>query len=221
MGILTAEEINELKRISDAEIRAKKEADRKAKEEEKQRQKEERAAEKKKAKIEFDFSQERMGNIGQATASVIHSKAKWFRLGEELGKVNTDEDIKQRIEDFWKICEQSGEIPNKHDFFAFMQVSVQEYAHWRRGEGCSTFRAEMLQEFDNMYNSVKDTLANLGIIDKLTYIWQSKQAVVGQGYKEPKQEIDIAQNSPLIGFADQATLANKYGSDLMLNDGEE
>ena len=148
-------------------------------------------------------------------ANTVHDKVKWFYLGKKMGKVKPgaegDQDLLNRMQTFWDMVEDSGEIPQKTDFYLLLGVDKTTADSWRRGEGCSRDRMEMMQMFDHLYSSVKDEIAGKGLINTIAYIWQSKQ---WQGYKEPKQEIDVNTNNPMLNFPDAKAVESKY-SDLI------
>lgn len=208
--VLTAEDIKALQ---------KQIAENKKREEEEEKEREaEKLAKKQGKEYVPTYSNKKVTATADQMANAVNSKIKWLQFSQALGRPQTDDEVWTRINDFWKICAETGEVPQKSDFYMYMNISPQMFQRWKAGEGCSSRRAEMMAMFDEMYNSVRDTLANQGLIEKISYIWQSKNH---QGYREPKQEYEITNSSPMVGFNDIQTIENKYGNDLMLGDGED
>lgn len=199
------------------ERRLKKEAELRAKEDiRKEEEKSNKAAKEVIKKSHSTFSKENVTATRDEMAHTVHQKAKWFTLGRELGKPQSDAELEQRMMDFWKICEDSGEIPQKTDFFLFCNISANTYTLWKSGQGCSRERTELVEMFENMFCSVKDTLAGENKISSIPYIWQSKQ---WQGYREPKAELEVTNHNPMQMFPDALAVEQKY-KDLLMGDTE-
>lgn len=202
-GVLTKEEIEAMR----LEMKRKEEAEQAA-----QIARDEAELEEERAKMPAPtFSKKNITATKNEMANTVNEKIKWLMFSQELGKPDTDEEVWQRICDFWHMCSQTGEVPQKSDFYLYLGVAQSTVGAWREGKGCSRERAEMIQRFDDMYNSVRDSIADKGLINTIAYIWQSKQF---QNYCEPTQRMEITSHNPMQQFPDANAIEQKY-SDLL------
>jgi len=162
------------------------------------------------------FSKDNVKATRQEMASTVKNKMKWFVLGNELGKPKDDNEVLHRINEFWKLVSESGEVPQKTDLFMFMNIGETTYLAWKNGQGCSRERMEMIQQVEYLFMSVVDNTALHGDISQIPYIWQTKQWF---GYKEPKAEMEITNHNPMQMFPDSTAVEQKY-LDLISGDTE-
>lgn len=68
-----------------------------------------------------------------------------LRQLHDRGKPESDEEVRQRIDDYFAFCEESSIRPGIESLSLSLHISRQSLYRWSNGEDCSAERAEMIQ----------------------------------------------------------------------------
>lgn len=63
----------------------------------------------------------------------------------DMGKPSTDEDVEQRIDDYFSFCERSSVRPGIESLCMALHISRTTLFRWSNGIDCSTYRQEVIQ----------------------------------------------------------------------------
>lgn len=135
------------------------------------------------------FPQTQLDNIEPSAVQEIVSS---LRQLHDRGKPETDEEVKQRLDDYFSFCEHSSIRPGIESACLSLAVSRQTFFRWSNGEDCSKERAEMIQ-------SAKAFIA--------AFIEQSML----QGKISPPSGIFLAKN--WLGYKDQISIEESIPHD--------
>lgn len=64
----------------------------------------------------------------------------------ELGKPKTDNEVEQRIDEYFKFCQRTGNRPGIESLCLALHISRTTLFHWNAGIGCSEERKEMINQ---------------------------------------------------------------------------
>lgn len=68
----------------------------------------------------------------------------------DMGKPQTDEQVEQRIGEYFEFCQRSGMRPGVESLAVALHVSRITVYNWSHGEGCSSRRQEMIENAKGM-----------------------------------------------------------------------
>lgn len=98
-----------------------------------------------------------------------------------LPPVETDEDVEQRILDFFQFCERTGQRPGVELLTLFLGRTRQTINNWEHGIGCSLERTEMINHCKSLITSFLEQAHLSGEVNAISCLFLSK---VWMGYRE-------------------------------------
>ena len=110
--------------------------------------------------------------VKQERATVMSNLYKWY----QVPKVDARDDyaIEQRLNEFLRISSESGELVTVEKLALALGVTTRTLQGWKRGEGVSQARKDMINQAYELIHAFESTMAYDGNIDKTVYIFRSK-----------------------------------------------
>lgn len=88
------------------------------------------------------YPQEQLDCVEPSAVQEIVSSLKQLH---DRGKPQNDEEVRQRLDDYFRLCEQSSIRPGIESACLALAISRQTFFRWSRGEGCGPRRQEIVQ----------------------------------------------------------------------------
>ena len=88
--------------------------------------------------------------------------------------VKSDEECAQRLNDYFKQCNETGQIPTVEDMCLALGTIRQTVWRWENGEGCSSARRDMIKKAKEILAGIDAKLVSMGKIPQVTYIFRAK-----------------------------------------------
>ena len=89
-----------------------------------------------------NYPQAGLDDIEPAAVQQIVSSLKELH---DLGRPNTDDEVKSRIDEYFSFCERSSIRPGIESLCMSLHISRTTLFRWNNGEDCSTYRQELIQ----------------------------------------------------------------------------
>lgn len=140
-------------------------------------------------------------------AKLISDASEWDVTDEEL----TDDQVAQRIGEYFNICVSKGEAPIFETLCLFLGVSDEEGMEWTRGENCSVRRKRLMLKAVTRMKAIEGKASQQNMIPIANYIWRGKQYF---GYREPDPKITLQNASPLKELPSADAVAKIYLADV-------
>jgi len=123
-------------------------------------------------------------------------------------KVKNDEELAQRINDYFSYCADTGQIPTVEEMALSTGYAVSTVWDWEHGrrQGFSPETAEIIKKAKSFMQTFDAKLVTTGALNFLTYCFRAKNYY---GMVE-RSEVVLTPNQPLGSDADPATIAQKY-----------
>lgn len=127
----------------------------------------------------------------------------------DKGKPETDEEVAQRIDEFFGLCERTSLRPGIETLCMALHISRQTLLNWSRGDGCSRERKELINGARAFIHSFLEQASLSGKLNPATSIFLLKnwcgyrdtviyQAQTNELLPSERAEI-IAQRRHLLG----------------------
>lgn len=136
---------------------------------------------------------------------ILSNCLKWYKMP----KVKTEQELEERIAQFFVTCFETGEIPTVEKMCLAIGYDRQTVWRWENGERSS----ELGSRAGDITKKAKDFLATFesemvteGKINPVVYIFRAKNFF---GMKDVQDYI-LTPNNPLGDSSDPATMADKY-----------
>lgn len=156
---------------------------------------------------------------GQASApkndisKLIGESSAWVRT-----RVEKDEEVDSRIDEYFNLCASKGELPIFETLALFMGVDDETLKKWLVGDGCTTRRKDALQLALTRMKSIEGKAMYQNLVPYVPSIWRSKQYF---GYKEPDSKLTLnVGGSPLKELPTAEGIAAAYLSDIVESEEE-
>ena len=107
--------------------------------------------------------------------------------------VKTDEDVADRLNEFFQHVHETGEIPTVEKMCLALGVHRQTVWQWKTGQGCSTTRTYMIKKAYDVMGALDAEMVSRNKIPQVTYIFRAKNFY---GLTDTQQVI-VTPNSPL------------------------
>ena len=120
--------------------------------------------------------------------------------------VKTNEEIAERLNDYFQDCCVNGQIPTVEDMALALGVTRAALWDWENGVMKNPERAEMISKAKEILAAIDAKLVSEGKIPQVTYIFRSKNYF---GMKD-QQEVVLAPVNPLGDGMDAEKLKQKY-----------
>ena len=123
-------------------------------------------------------------------------------------KVKSDEELTQRISDYFDMCAETGQIPTVEEMALSTGYSASTVWDWENGrnKGFSEETSEVIKKAKSFMQTFDAKLVTTGALNFLTYCFRAKNYY---GMVE-KSEVVLTPSNPLGNSGDAATLADKY-----------
>lgn len=134
-------------------------------------------------------------------SQIIHESYRFFNLPI----VQTDEECAERLNWYFTLCNNEGQLPTVEDMCLALGAVRQTVWNWEKGHGCSSARMDMIKKAKEILAGIDAKLVSQGKIPQITYIFRAKNFF---GLSD-KQEVVVTPNQPLGGESDPAELAKR------------
>jgi transcriptional regulator with XRE-family HTH domain len=126
----------------------------------------------------------------------------------DLPRVKSDEELAQRIGDYFNRCARTGEKPTVEQMAQCTGYSLATVWDWENGRnnGFSTSTSEIIKKSKDFLKVFDAKLLMEGALNPVSYIFRAKNYY---GMKDVQDYI-LTPNNPLGSDSDPATLAEKY-----------
>lgn len=127
-----------------------------------------------------------------------------------MGRVQTDQDVADRIDAYFQLCADRGMRPGIESLSLALGVDRTTVYRWRKGLGCSPERERTIKQATQYIFAFLESLGLSGQLNPASYIWTTKQWMnykEGQGFSESvpqgeKKEIDSRKILEELGIDD-------------------
>lgn len=107
--------------------------------------------------------------------------------------VKTDEECAERLNSYFKLCVDQGQIPTVEDMCLALGTVRRTVWDWENGRHCSPARANMIKKAKEILAGIDAKLVSMGKIPQVTYIFRAKNFF---GMKD-QQDLVLTPNNPL------------------------
>lgn len=107
--------------------------------------------------------------------------------------VRSDEECAERLNDYFKLCVEYGQIPTVEDMCLALGTVRSTVWRWENGDGCSSARQNMIKKAKEILAGIDAKLVSKGKIPQITYIFRAKNFF---GMKDT-QDLVLTPNNPL------------------------
>lgn len=152
---------------------------------------------------------------GSGTASVTeHCTAKREEISQiiqesyqffNLPKVQTDEECAERLNHYFQLCAERGQIPTVEDMALALGTIRQTLWEWEQGSK-GVARRDMVKKAKEILAGIDAKLVSQGKIPQVTYIFRAKNFF---GMRD-QQEVVLTPNNPLGDPQNAEQLRQKY-----------
>jgi hypothetical protein len=124
------------------------------------------------------FPQQQLDNIpSDDTQQIVHSLAQLHNLG----KPKTDEEVSERIDQYFLFCEQSKLRPGIEGLCLALNISRKTLFRWNEGYDCSEYRSELIQSAKSFISAFIEAALQSGKVSPPSGIFLMKNWC---GYKD-------------------------------------
>lgn len=120
----------------------------------------------------------------------------------DLPIVQSDEECRQRLYDFFNICQETGQLPTVEKMVMCLGAVKSTVWEWENGNGCSSTRANLIKKAKEFIASFESEMVTEGKINPVVYIFRAKNYF---GMKDQQEHV-IKPENPLGEMVDQARL---------------
>lgn len=135
---------------------------------------------------------------------IMKNCLRWY----ELPRIETDEDCRQRLYDFFTGCSDSGELPTVEKMCLALGYARNTVWQWEQGVQCSLERMNLIKKAKELIATFEAEMVTEGKINPVTYIFRAKNYF---GLKDT-QDLVLTPNNPLGDQPDQKALEERIGA---------
>lgn len=125
--------------------------------------------------------------------------------------VKSDEECAERLNDYFRQCNETGQIPTVEDMSLALGTIRETVWKWENGMGCSSERSHMIKKAKEILAGIDAKLVSMGKIPQVTYIFRAKNFF---GMKD-QQDFVLTPNTPLGDTPDQKLLEERISETVM------
>lgn len=118
-----------------------------------------------------------------------------------------DEECAERLNDYFKQCNETGQIPTVEDMALALGVTVATLWDWQNERRQSPVRAEMIKKAKGILAGIDAKLASEGKIPQVVYIFRAKNF---HGMRDQQEVVVTPNTDPLGDRKSGEELAEKY-----------
>ena len=140
---------------------------------------------------------------------ILSNCLKWYKMP----KVKTEQELEDRIAQFFVTCFETGEIPTVEKMCLAIGYDRQTVWRWENGERSSelgSHAGDITKKGKDFLATFESEMVTEGKINPVVYIFRAKNFF---GMKDVQDYI-LTPNNPLGSDSDPATMAQKYQSAL-------
>lgn len=103
-------------------------------------------------------------------SQIIHESFQFFNNS----KVKTDDECAERLNEYFKLCSDTGQIPTVEDMCLCLGSYRREVWDWEARESQGAVRANMIKKAKEILAGIDAKLVSQGKIPQITYIFRAK-----------------------------------------------
>lgn len=134
--------------------------------------------------------------------AMMKSILRWY--GKPL--VRTDEECAERLNEFFKVVTENGELPTFEKMCLALGADRQTVWNWETGISGTPVRAAMIKQAKSMLAALDAEMVSKGKIPVVSYIFRSKNFY---GMKD-QTDVVVTPNNPLGMATSAEDIASKY-----------
>lgn len=123
----------------------------------------------------------------------VAETVKSLRELNDLGKPETDEEVRTRIDQYFEFCQDTGNRPGIESLCLALHISRTTLFNWASGTGCSTERQEIIEKAKNFIASFLEQIVLRGRISPPSGIFLMKAWL---GYKDTVSIEEVLKEQP-------------------------
>lgn len=144
-----------------------------------------------------------LGEKQEEISRIIQESVQFFKRKP----VKTNEEIAERLDEYFQNCVQTGQIPTVEDMCLALGVTRNTVYLWEHGVQTNPERAEMIQKAKEILAAIDAKLVSEGKIPQVTYIFRSKNYF---GMRDQQEVVLTPNQNPLGDSVDTERLKQKY-----------
>lgn len=121
-------------------------------------------------------------------------------------RIETDDECRQRLLDFFTACMESGELPTVEKMCIALGYARNTVFEWEQGKKCSAERANMIKKAKEFIAAFESEMVTEGKIQPVVYIFRAKNYF---GMKD-QQDLVLTPNTPLGDTLTPEEIQSKY-----------
>lgn len=123
----------------------------------------------------------------------VAETVKSLRELNDLGKPETDEEVRTRIDQYFEFCQDTGNRPGIESLCLALHISRTTLFNWASGTGCSTERQEIIEKAKSFIASFLEQIVLRGRISPTSGIFLMKAWL---GYKDTVSIEEVLKEQP-------------------------
>lgn len=128
--------------------------------------------------------------------------------------VKSDEECAERLNDYFRQCNETGQIPTVEDMSLALGTIRETVWKWENGIGCSSVRSHMIKKAKEILAGIDAKLVSMGKIPQVTYIFRAKNFF---GMKD-QQDLVVTPAQPLGDSPDQKQLEERIAGSVVVEE---
>lgn len=128
--------------------------------------------------------------------------------------VQSDEECAERLNDYFRQCNKTGQIPTVEDMCLALGTIRQTVWRWENGEGCSSARRDMIKKAKEILAGIDAKLVSMGKIPQVTYIFRAKNFF----NMSDNQTLTVIPAQPLGDAPDQKQLEERIEGSVVVEE---
>lgn len=128
--------------------------------------------------------------------------------------VQSDEECAERLNDYFRQCNETGQIPTVEDMCLALGTIRQTVWRWENGEGCSSARSDMIKKAKEILAGIDAKLVSMGKIPQVTYIFRAKNFF----NMSDNQTLTVIPAQPLGDAPDQKQLEERIEGSVVVEE---
>ena len=126
--------------------------------------------------------------------------------------VKSDEECAERLNDYFRQCNETGQIPTVEDMCLALGTIRQAVWRWENGDGCSSARRDMIKKAKEILAGIDAKLVSMGKIPQVTYIFRAKNFF----NMSDSQTLTVIPAQPLGDSPDQKQLEERIAGSVVV-----
>ena len=128
--------------------------------------------------------------------------------------VKNDEECAERLNDYFRQCYETGQIPTVEDMCLALGTTRQTVWRWENGDGCSSARSDMIKKCKETLAGIDAKLVSMGKIPQVTYIFRAKNFFS----MSDSAVLTVVPSQPLGDSPDQKQLEDRISGSVVVEE---